>query len=394
MTRMRQVVSSKGYSHEQFWLNHKDGIVYETMGQPDHGFTAEIGATPIYNARIGANNMKVIHDASLNGTLTQSMVDALPDPSIDLDLRADMEEYDSFLGQRRIKEAALLSTDNPAVNVVRIDSQLYGLKDRAYSGMEMFRAVATEELILNFDKVLKMEGLEEIPENTLPRIKNISYERVNLQTRKYGLMIRVSDEAIRKNVHNPFQDSVTVAGTKVMQRKSFDVITECDTALDTITADGLWNAFVSGTDRSEVDPTVQITALVTQLIEGTNVGGKWDRMGIHQIGGKIYDTNSFLRGIVEPVSTAELAPGTRPLRGFSGVTMVNDQFMVQGKAYFTDSATEATGILLEGPTRIATKVDELLGTQNYAILDHHLAQIINPTTGFQLNTAYTPISPS
>ena len=74
--------------------------------------------------------------------------------------------------------------------------------------------------------------------------------------------------------------------------------------------------------------------------------------------------------------------------------MVQDQFITQGKAFFTAVAQDAAGVLIEGPTRIATKTDEILGDQKYAVLSHHLAQVINPSAGFQLTGLYTPIAPS
>lgn len=394
MTKMRLTPKGKGEIYEQFWFNPRNSLVYTTQEKPDHGFTSEIGATPIFNAEVAASNMSIIEAAKLNGTLNQSLVDGLPTASLEGDLTSDLEEFDSALSRHRVKEAAMISTDNPAVNVVRIYSQLYGLKDRNYAAVEMARRVATEELILNFDKVIKMEGMEQIPEMTMPRIKSIEYERQLLETNKYGLWIRISDESIRKNVHNPYQDSVTVAGTKVLQRKAFDVAAALDGKLDVVTiAGGGWDSFLADTDRSMNDPTKTLTAAVTQSIEGTNVGGKWDRMGMHPIGGKIYDTNSFLRGIIAPVESTDNAPGTRPLKGFSGVTLVEDQFFPQEKAYLTDVGTEATCILLEGPTRIATKVDEYLATQNYAVIDHHLATVLNPVTGLQINNAYSAIAP-
>ena len=106
-------------------------------------------------------------------------------------------------------------------------------------------------------------------------------------------MSRVTDEAIRRNVHNPFQDSITTASTKIMQRKAFDVVSECRTGLTAVAALGDWEAFVANTDRSLVDPTKDIMRVVINTIEGTNVGGKFNRIGMNQITGKIYDNNSF-----------------------------------------------------------------------------------------------------
>jgi len=392
MTKMRLSHDRSGQLLEQFWFNPKNSTVYTTNDAPEHGFNSSVDAVPIYDASIAASNLKLIEQAKLNGTFNDNFYDTLQSASLDGDLSTDLEEFDSHLIRHRIKEAGMIGTDNPLVNVVRIYTQLQGLRDRDYSGVELMKRVTTEELIMNFDKVLKMEGLEQLPEMTMPRAKNIAYDRVLAETNKYGMLIRISDEAIRKNVHNPYQDSVTVAGTKVAQIKSFNSIAALDAGLTTV-AGTPWDTFVSGTTRSTNNPTLDITRIVSQSIENTNVGGDWTMFGIHQNGGKIYDTNYFLLGGNKPSDTAVTAPGTRPMKGFEGKTMVNDQFIPQGDAFLTDVGPEATGILLEGPSRIATKVDEFLDTRNYAIIDHHLAFVLNPITGVKMTGVYTPLSP-
>lgn len=391
---MTSVIESKlrRSSTEQIWLNPVDKQVYSTVYEPEHGFTNEVGASRIYDPAIASHNRGVIEAASLNGTLSQNLVDGLNTPYVDSELREAAIEYDSLLKNNRVKEAAMLSTENRAVDVVRIFERLYGLRDRNYAGVELFERVPTEELVLNFDKVLKQNGMEEITENTLPRNKEIRYERVTLNTKKYGLMSRVTDEAMRRNVHNPFQDSITTASTKLMQRKAFDVITEALASITSVVAIGDWEIFVAVTDRSEVDPTKDIMRVVNSTIEGTNVGGKFNMMGLNQITGKVYDNNSFLRGIIEPTPGTELPAGTRPARGLNGVTMVMDQFIPQGTAILTDNGVESCGILLEGPTRVATKIDELTGTQTYVTLSHHLARVINPDTGRLITGVQMPIA--
>ncbi len=393
---MTSVIESKHRrnSTEQIWLNPVDNQVYSTVFEPEHGFTNEVGAYKIYDPAVASHNRDVIQKASVDGSLTQNIVDSLASPYHDSELREASMHFDSLLKNNRVKEAAMLSTENRAVDVVKIFERLYGLKDRNYAGVELFERVPTEELVLNFDKVKKQNGMEEIPENTLPRNKEIEYERVTLNTKKYGLMARVTDEAIRRNVHNPFQDSITTASTKVMQRKAFDVVIEALTNLTTVSALGDWEAFVAGTDRSLVDPTKDIMRIINSTIEGTNVGGKFNTMGMNAITNKIYDNNSYLRGIIEPTPSFEPEPGTHPARGLNGVTAVQDQFIPQGIAILIDNGVESCGIMLEGPTRVATKTDELTGTQTYVTMSHHLARVINPDTGRLVEGVAVPIAPA
>ena len=393
---MTQIIESKlrRSSIEQIWLNPVDHQVWSTVYAPDDGFTNEIGAYKIYDPAIAAHNRGVIEKASMDGSFNHNTLDNLSSPYHDSELEQAAVAYDGLLQNNRVKEAAMLSTENRAVDVVKIFERLYGLKDRNYAGVELFERVPTEELVLNFDKVLKQNGMEEIPENTLPRNKEIKYERVTLNTKKYGLMSRVTDEAIRRNVHNPFQDSITTASTKLMQRKSFDVIKEALASITAVAALGDWEAFVANTDRSIVDPTKDIMRTINSTIEGTNVGGIFNTMGVNAITGKIYDNNSFLRGIIEPTPGMDQKPGTRAARGLNGVTMVQDQFIPQGNAILTDNGVESCGIMLEGPTRVATKTDELTGTQTYVTMSHHLARVINPDTGRIITGVQVPIAPA
>ena len=384
----------KRNSNEQIWLNPVDHMVYSTVYQPDHGFTNEVGAYAIYDPAIASHNREVIQKASIDGSLNQNVVDGLATPYKDPELEQASITYDSLLQNNRVKEAAMLSTENRAVDVVKIFERLYGLKDRNYAGVELFERVPTEELVLNFDKVKKQNGMEEIPENTLPRNKEIEYERVTLNTKKYGLMARVTDEAIRRNVHNPFQDSITTASTKLMQRKAFDVVSEAVAEITTIAALDDWEGFVFDTDRSVVDPTKDIMRVINSTIEGTNVGGKFNTIGMNAITAKIYENNSFLRGIIEPTPSFIPAPGTRPARALPGVTLVQDQFIQQGIAICVDNGVESCGIMLEGPTRVASKTDELTGTQTYVTMSHHLARVINPDTGRIITDVQVPIAPA
>lgn len=391
---MTQIIESslKRSSTEQIWLNPVDNMVYSTVYQPDHGFTNEIGAFKIYDPSVASHNREVLEKASMDGSLNQNFVDALGSPYKDPELREAAMHFDTLVKNNRVKEAAMLSTENRAVDVVKIFERLYGLKDRNYAGVEIFERVPTEELVLNFDKVKKQNGMEEIPENTLPRNKEISYDRVTLNTKKYGLMARVTDEAIRRNVHNPFQDSITTASTKIMQRKAFDVITEALT-IPSVQALGDWEAFVANTDRSLIDPGKDIMRVVNNTIEGTNVGGRFNTIAMNAITAKIYDNNSFNRGLIEPAVSFEPTPGTRPARGLPGVTLIQDQFIPQGQAICVDNGVESCGIMLEGPTRVATKTDELTATQTYVTMSHHVATVLNPDTGRVILNIQVPINP-
>ena len=153
----------------EYWFNPVTRMVVSTISNPEHGFTKEIGAEVIYNPAIAAGNRKIIEQHQADGSLTQNVIDGLPNAYLDSKLEDDMYQYDGYMAKGHVRQAALISTDNTAVDVVPIFEKLYGLLDRPYAGVELALRVPTEELIMNFDKVLKQNGLDKIPENTLPR---------------------------------------------------------------------------------------------------------------------------------------------------------------------------------------------------------------------------------
>lgn len=390
---MKFVKPSQIMDQKELWFSPVTQQIMETTGAPDHGFTSEINAEAVYDSVTYLSNIKLIKAAKADGTYNANFNDGLPSPSLEPELDNAIAEHASLLHSGKFREAMLLSVANPSVNIVKIESHLYGRKDRRYAGRELAHTIATEELITNIDKVIKMGGMEQVREGQLPREKDIKYERVNLETLKYGLTIKITDEAVRKNVHNPYEDAIQVAATKEAQRKSFDVIQALDSELDVITGVS-WDTFVSGTDRSTNDPAVDILRVIQSTIEGTNIGGQFSHMGINGIGGKLYDNNSFNRGPVAPASPTIFEPGTRAAKNLPDVTLVQDQFIPQGNTYLVDATGEdACCVLLEGPSTVGTDVD-LIKTRTYVALSYHLAKVINKDTGIKMTGVYTPLAPA
>ena len=113
----------------------------------------------------------------------------------------------------------------------------------------------------------------------------------------------------------------------------------------------------------------------------------------NEIGAKLFETNSFNRGIVAKAETSSRKPNIRPAVNLEDVMLVTDNFIPQGDAFCVDAGEDAACIFLEGPTTVTTDID-LLKTQTYVALSYHLAQVINPDTGFKMVGVYTPLSPT
>lgn len=384
----------KSNNNAEFWFNPVDKKVYETSGTPENGFTTEINAIPIFDTTIYNQNLSKVEAASKEGTLTQSFGDGMQSPAIDSQLGEAMSEYNSLVSKRRFREAAMLATDNEAVDIVKIHSQVYGLRTKEHVATALAKRIASEETILNFDKFRKMTGLEELGELDMPKVKNGGYERVLLSTRNYGGMIQITDQAMRRNVHNPLEHSTKVLNERVEQRKAFDVVNELVNNL-TSTSGNAWDTYVSGTTRSTFSPKSDLTNLVDSSIQDEDVGGIFSHFGLHTNGGAVYEDNSFIRGAVEPVKDADIDPHLKPLQKFPGTTMVQDSFIPQGDGIAVDAtSTEACCILLEGPVQIGSKIGEFLKERTYGIISYHSANVLNKNTGRLLTGIYTPLTPA
>ncbi len=86
-------------------------------------------------------------------------------------------------------------------------------------------------LVIDIDTLKKFGNVEKLGELQVPRPKIITYTRAHFEALKYGLIFETSEEDQLKNIHNPHQDAITISGTKLEARGSFDVIEEPQTNL-------------------------------------------------------------------------------------------------------------------------------------------------------------------
>jgi len=379
----------------QYWLNPMDKLVYAGTGQPDYGFKSDEYFFPVFDPARQQSNISKLRQASMNGELSQNFVDSMDSPYLDEQL------YDMILENKaklkaggRERQAALISPTNAATNILNVFGKTYGKKDRNYAGTSLAQAIAVPNLVIDIDTLAKFGGMEKIGEMQLPREREVTYTRTHYDVEKFGLMFEVSEESILKNIHNPYQDSIEVAGQKVAQRKSYDVINELDTNLTGISALATWDTFVAQTERSTQNPKKDISRIVTSIIEGTGEGGTFNTVGAHQITVQDYEGNSYVNDRISAQPNPDNAPGTKPLPGFDGVTLVQDQFIEQGDFYVMDVGDETCCALFEGPQRVATKTDEMLNSQIYGIFDYHLAKIINASKGRKITGVATPVAPA
>lgn len=382
----------KGY---QYWFNPEDRKVYATTKEPTFGFKDNSDAFAVYDVDKRIDNLSKVKNATEKGIELSGL--SIQTPYIDSEYYNMFTEWkDAVLnGTARQKSAALTSPTNSVVNILNVFPRVYGKKDRQYAGKELAQEVSIPNLVLDVDTLAKYSGMAEIGELQMPFAKEIRYSRQHIEAQKYGLVFEISEEAILKNVHNPLQDSIEVAGTKVAQREAYDTVSAFNSGVTTVAALGAWDTFVAGTDRSTTNPKLDVTRIVSSTIEATGIGGTFNMIGMHantHVGG--WEPNSFIRGLIEPAPDPDWAPGVQAIKGLKNTGYVQDQFIPQGKVFLADVGDESCMLLAKGPTRIASKKDEFTGSERYGIFTFHKAVVINSNTGRIILNAATPLAPA
>ncbi len=370
------------YNGMQLWLNPVDKVVYATEGKPLNSFS-EVNGYAVYDYKQHFENQKFAKDTLGEGQFSH-------DAFVDTEFKALAEDYISNVkAGGRQRSAALRSSTNSAVDIVNVWETVLGKRERTYAGKNLAKEIAVPNLLISIDTVTKFQGMTQLDEGQLTQLKELTYARSTFTAQKYGLKFVIHEEARLKNVHNVLQDSIQVASVKVEQRQSFDVISLADASLTAKAAIGVWDTFVSSTDRSTNSPLLDL-GIAKLLIEGSGVGGKMNRVGMHPIDFAKYMSNTFVRGVASTASSeVSFEPGTRELPGFEG-GLVLDNAIRQGDVYCVDTEKEPTIALFQGPQRIGSAHDEETGDDKYFIIDYHLASIIQSETGRQLTGISTP----
>jgi len=364
----------------QIWRHPQENVLYASYDAPKYGFR-EAGAWPIYDLNQHASN---VHFAK------EGVPERARSAFLDSDLRNLKDNYKSdVVAGGRQKQAALRSQKNSAVNIVNVWTEVLGKLDRVYAGKNLAKEIPVPNLLIEIDTVTKFTGLTRLDEGMLPQNKELTYARASFRAQKFGLKFVIHEEARLVNVHNVLQDSIQVASNKIDQKASFDVITELEANLTTQAAAGLWEAFTASTDHSTENPFVDIG--IAQLnIEGSGVGGKMDRIGMHQLTYLDYLANTSIRGVASSSSLEySFEPGTEPLKGIEGLGLVKDNSITQANVICTSITQEPTCAFFQGPQRIGSAHDEETGDDKYFIIDYHLAAIIQSETGRLITGANT-----
>jgi hypothetical protein len=375
---------SKTNEKMQYWKNPENQIVYEMYQAPgaDYKFTE---GEAIMDLGIKQNNVRLAK---------QGLEHKQKDIYLDTKFASKVDQYIHDIRQGgAVKQAALHSSTNSAVDILNVFGEVFGKLDRKYAGKNLAREIPVPNLVIDIDSVSKFTGMTRIGEMSLPSNKELTYSRQHFEARKFGLMFEISEESQLKNVHNVLQDSIQVASNKLEQRASYDVIDIAKTL--TSNTSNAWDTFTASTDHSTNNPLDDILESVSN-IEGAGQGGRADRIGMHLFTNAKYVSNTNIRGVANtgPAPGFEFEPGTSSMIGMPNVGLVLDNAIPQGVCYVTSVEVEPTIAYFQGPQRVGSKHNEITGSDEYFIIDYHLASSItaNSGSGEQLTSVATPRS--
>lgn len=365
-----------------FWGNPEDNKIYAGYGNPDDGF-AESGQDfyAVYDMSVKKQNRELMRTAKAD-EITKS-------PWMG-EWFNRYQEWKALHDDPVTRLAAMTSADHTAIEILNVHSEVFGRRERIFAGKTLCQVINIPNLVIDIDTVKKFGNMDRIGELMVPKPKIITYTRAHFEANKFGLIFETSEEDQIKNIHNPHQDAITIAGTKVESRGAFDAIEELEVNLTTL-AGSDWEGFEAGADRSSNNPQIDI-GRVTLNTDGTGVAGKMNRVGMHQFTLARWRGNSYNRGLIAPTIT-NYDPGTEALGGgFDGIGVAKDQMIDQGTALCTSTEVEPTCAYFQGPQRVASEHNQITGSDVWGIFDFHLAAIINPLTGRKLTGVTTPLA--
>ena len=123
----------------------------------------------------------------------------------------------------------------PPPRFLNVHGEVFGRRERTFAGRNLAQTINVPNLVIDIDTLKKFGNVEKLGELQVPRPKIIKYSRAHFEAEKFGLIFETSEEDQLKNIHNPHQDAITIAGTKIDSRGSFDVIEELQVNLTSIT---------------------------------------------------------------------------------------------------------------------------------------------------------------
>ncbi len=150
---------SKTKEKMQYWRNPENNVVYELYHAPGVDYKFSEGQ-PIMDLNIKQNNVRLAKDGH---------EDKRKDIYLDSHFAGIVDKYVSDIRQGgQVRQAALHSSTNAAVDILNVFGEVFGKLDRKYAGKNLAREIPVPNLLIDIDSVNKFTGLTRIGELSLP----------------------------------------------------------------------------------------------------------------------------------------------------------------------------------------------------------------------------------
>ena len=364
-----------------FYRDPSKHVVMAGYGAPDYGFKESGSWWPVFDIGIRDNNLNLLKTGKAD-EITKS-------PYLGEFYNIYQEWWSKYSQGGDQKLAAMTSSDHTAVQILNVHAEVFGRRERAFTGKNLCQMINIPNLVIDFDTLKKYGYVESLAELQIPKPKILKYTRQHVEAQKVGLIFETSEEDQLKLIHNPHQDGITIASAKIEARASFDAISTLQNNLTT-QAGTDWSVFDAGTNKSTNNPQDDL-GIAELNIGGTGIAGKMNKVGMHPLTLSKWNGNTFNKGQITPTDNAGIyEPGTSALLAYPGVGLVRDQMITQGQCIAVSTEVEPCCAYLQGPQRVAAEHNQITGSDVYGIFDFHAVSIINSLTGRLIQNIATP----
>lgn len=290
--------------------------------------------------------------------------------------------------QAQLKAAGYMTqADFQGLRLVAVLGQLVNQQQKTYSLQGAGTKYTSTNVIFRIPSVTRFQIAEDVKEleGGIEAMK-MAFTSQYIQLTKDVAHLAWSDEFQMAEYDEPIMQLH-------MQNASseFERVHASHTAvqLNRLTAVGLgstqWDDYVSGTDRSERNPIVDIAVARKSIYNGN---GMLTRAASSFYTYQIYLTNSHIRGLVAPSQAIPLdARVVNGVPGQPGLTWYLDELLADGEVYYWDASALAD---IQGPIRTSTYRDEDLGGQGVFIRNWSGSFFLRTNQGYRMNQVTNP----
>lgn len=411
--RLEQLASSYNKDEEQMFnsfmdrIKHKDllesnasfynpkdkGIYFGETKQHTPAYQHKVFDTKVYNAY-----RKLVDKAEAEGGEDKTALDNAqykpwtPEFAADAAklMELNKEIDDGYLSVKKAEQRAagyMTQSDFQGLRLVAILGQLINQSQKAFSLQQAGTKYTSTDVIFRIPTVSRFQIAEDVKEleGGIEAMK-MAFTSQYIQLTKDVAHLAWSDEFMMAEYEQPIMQLHMQNATSEFERVHASHTAVQLNRLTAVGVDNEWDTYVSGTDRSEANPVLDIAIARKSIYNGN---GSLTRAASNFYTYQVYLTNSHVRGLIAP-SMATAGPEARVVNGVPGqpgLVWYLDELLEDGNVYYWDASALAD---IQGPVRTATYRDEHLGGQGVYIRNWSGSFFLRLTQGYRMDDIITP----